>query len=95
MLELVSYSVVFNRKSQINFFDCLLPTGEGHAEANAVRDAKESGNEHLLKDSIVYSTLEPCHPFEGKRTPRKSILLTCNYLTSIIQDTSIITKYFI
>jgi diaminohydroxyphosphoribosylaminopyrimidine deaminase/5-amino-6-(5-phosphoribosylamino)uracil reductase len=43
--------------------------GEGHAEANAVRDAKESGNEHLLKNSIVYSTLEPCHPFEGKRTP--------------------------
>ena len=41
-------------------------SGENHAEINAINSVE---NIHLLKDSTIYVTLEPCSHF-GKTPPR-------------------------
>lgn len=41
--------------------------GEGHAEVNAVASVRDS-DRHLLKDSTIYVTLEPCSHY-GKTPP--------------------------
>lgn len=46
--------------------------GEGHAEVNAVNSVKES-DRHLLKESTVYVTLEPCSHY-GKTPPCARLL---------------------
>ena len=42
--------------------------GGSHAEVHAIEDAKEKGNGDLLKDAILYGTLEPCC-HTNKQTP--------------------------
>jgi diaminohydroxyphosphoribosylaminopyrimidine deaminase/5-amino-6-(5-phosphoribosylamino)uracil reductase len=39
------------------------PSGGPHAEANALASAPDA------RGATIYATLEPCFPFEGKRTP--------------------------
>lgn len=46
--------------------------GEAHAEVNAVRSVKEK-DRHLLKDSTMYVTLEPCSHY-GKTPPCAAML---------------------
>ena len=45
--------------------------GEGHAEVNAIKSVKET---HLLPESTVYVTLEPCSHF-GKTPPCADLLI--------------------
>lgn len=47
--------------------------GEAHAEVNAVSSVKES-DRHLLKESSMYVTLEPCSHF-GKTPPCADLIL--------------------
>jgi len=47
--------------------------GEGHAEVNAVASVKES-DRHLLKDSTIYVTLEPCSHY-GKTPPCAKLIV--------------------
>lgn len=47
--------------------------GEGHAEVNAVASVKAS-NRHLLKDSTIYVTLEPCSHY-GKTPPCAKLIV--------------------
>ncbi len=48
--------------------------GDWHAEVNAVNDTIRNGNEHLLSESTVYVTLEPCSHF-GKTPPCADLLV--------------------
>jgi diaminohydroxyphosphoribosylaminopyrimidine deaminase/5-amino-6-(5-phosphoribosylamino)uracil reductase len=47
--------------------------GEGHAEVNAIQNIKEK-EEHLLKKSTIYVTLEPCF-HHGKTPPCVALIL--------------------
>lgn len=47
--------------------------GKGHAEVNAVASVATS-DEHLLKDSTIYVTLEPCSHF-GKTPPCAKLII--------------------
>lgn len=49
--------------------------GGPHAEVNAVRSVKEE-DRHLLKDSTIYVTLEPCAHF-GKTPPCANLIVDC------------------
>lgn len=42
--------------------------GQAHAEVEAFRDAEANGHSDF-SEATLYSTLEPCHRNEGKRTP--------------------------
>lgn len=48
--------------------------GDWHAEVNAINDTIARGNEHLLPESTVYVTLEPCAHF-GKTPPCADLLV--------------------
>ena len=47
--------------------------GEGHAEVNAVKSVKEE-DKHLLTQSTIYVSLEPCF-HEGKTPPCVNLIL--------------------
>jgi diaminohydroxyphosphoribosylaminopyrimidine deaminase/5-amino-6-(5-phosphoribosylamino)uracil reductase len=48
--------------------------GEAHAEVNAIASVSES-DKHLIKDSILYVSLEPCN-HTGKTGPCSEVILT-------------------
>lgn len=48
--------------------------GGPHAEVQAVQDAQQKGNAHLLPGATAYVTLEPCSHF-GKTPPCASLLI--------------------
>lgn len=48
--------------------------GDFHAEYNCIKDAKEKGNGYLIKDSVMYVTLEPCN-HHGKTPPCLDLIL--------------------
>lgn len=48
--------------------------GSNHAERNAVKDTYDRGNGHLIKDSAMYVTLEPCN-HQGKTPPCLDLIL--------------------
>ena len=57
-------------------------SGENHAEINAINSVE---NIHLLKDSTIYVTLEPCSHF-GKTPPCAN---------KIVEQSKVPIKYFI
>lgn len=42
--------------------------GQSHAEVLALQDVHNRGLQDKLKGGCLYTTLEPCHKYEGKRT---------------------------
>ncbi len=48
--------------------------GQNHAEANAIQNVKENGYAHLLSESTMYVTLEPCNHV-GKTPPCAQAIL--------------------
>ncbi|SNW62500.1 Tri-functionnal domain DHFR/deoxycytidylate deaminase/Riboflavin biosynthesis protein RibD [Orpheovirus IHUMI-LCC2] len=42
--------------------------GQSHAEVLSLQEVKDKGLEHKLQGACLYTTLEPCHRYEGKRT---------------------------
>lgn len=51
--------------------------GEGHAEVNAVASVNEK-DRHLMKESTIYVTLEPCSHY-GKTPPCAKLLIDCGF----------------
>ncbi len=51
--------------------------GGPHAEKNAIDHAIELGNEHLISESTLYVSLEPCNHF-GKTPPCTQLILKYN-----------------
>lgn len=51
--------------------------GGPHAEKNAIDNAMELGNEHLISESTLYVSLEPCNHF-GKTPPCTHLILQYN-----------------
>ena len=56
--------------------------GEAHAEVNAVRSVDEA-DKHLLSESTIYVTLEPCN-FYGKTPPCVDLLLKHRFKRVVI-----------
>jgi diaminohydroxyphosphoribosylaminopyrimidine deaminase / 5-amino-6-(5-phosphoribosylamino)uracil reductase len=56
--------------------------GEAHAEVNAINEVIRAGFEHLLPQSTVYVTLEPCAHF-GK-TPPCADLLVAKHVARVV-----------
>ena len=61
--------------------------GEPHAEVNAVRSVKEC-DKHLLKESTIYVSLEPCSHY-GKTPPCCDLIISCGIPRVVIGITDV------
>lgn len=56
--------------------------GEGHAEVNAIASVKET-DRHLLKESTIYVTLEPCSHY-GKTPPCAKLIVETGFKRVVV-----------
>lgn len=60
-----------------------LKSGEGHAEVNAIADARASGHGDAVAGSTAYVTLEPCS-HTGKTPPCTEALINANVASVVV-----------
>lgn len=69
---------VIERDGEILAVGATSPPGGAHAEANAITSSPDS------RGATIYVTLEPCFPFEGKRTPPCSQAIVDAGITRVV-----------
>lgn len=61
-----------------------LKAGTAHAEVKAIEDVIRNGEKEHLQESTLYVTLEPCHHFEGKRTPACDNIIVKHQIKNVV-----------